>query len=61
MVKPIVGNRQPPLGEGWGIFSWRNGEITPGVDTRTRPILPYGTITQSPAYAPHSLLEILKR
>jgi hypothetical protein len=27
MVKPIVGNRQP-LGEGRGIFSWRNGEFS---------------------------------
>jgi len=33
MVKPIAGNRQPPLGKGWGIFSWRNGEFSPGVDT----------------------------
>jgi hypothetical protein len=32
MVKPIAGTRQPPLGLGWGFFSWRNGEFSPGVD-----------------------------
>ena len=25
-------NFQPPLARGWGIFSWRNGEISFGVD-----------------------------
>jgi len=33
-VRPVAGNRQPPLGEGWGIFNWRNGEFSSGVDTR---------------------------
>jgi len=28
MVNCMVGNRQPPLGPGWGIFSRRNGEIS---------------------------------
>lgn len=28
-------NCQPPLARGWGIFSWRNGEISFGVDTVT--------------------------
>src|SRR6185437_16088454 len=28
MVRPVAGNRQPPLGEGWGIFNWRNGEFS---------------------------------
>ena len=33
MVKPIAGNRQPPLGQGWGIFTRRNGDFSVGVDT----------------------------
>src|SRR5262252_8675227 len=33
MVKEVVGHCQPPLGRGWGIFSWRFGEISIGVDT----------------------------
>ena len=33
MVNEVAGNCQPPLGRGWGIFSWRNGEISVGVDT----------------------------
>src|SRR5262249_31543231 len=36
MVKEVVGGCQPPLGRGWGIFSWRFGETSSGVDkTRT--------------------------
>jgi len=34
IVKPLAGNRQPPLAAGWGIFNWRNGEFSLGVDTR---------------------------
>ena len=26
-----AGTRQPPLGKGWGIFSWRKGEFSVGV------------------------------
>jgi len=32
MVNSVVGNRQPPLGKGWGIFIRRNEEISAGVD-----------------------------
>jgi hypothetical protein len=32
MVNQAAGKRQPPLGRGWGIFSWRKGEISFGVD-----------------------------
>jgi hypothetical protein len=32
IVKEVVGGCQPPLGWGWGIFSWRFGEISIGVD-----------------------------
>jgi transposase InsO family protein len=35
MVKPIAGNRQPPLGQGWGIFTRRNGDFLAGVDRCT--------------------------
>jgi hypothetical protein len=30
-------NCQPPLARGWGNFSWRNGEISVGVDTPRNP------------------------
>ena len=33
IVKPIAGNRQPPLIQGWGIFTRRNGDFSAGVDT----------------------------
>jgi hypothetical protein len=32
IVKPIAGNRQPPLIQGWGIFTRRNGDFSAGVD-----------------------------
>ena len=35
IVKPLAGNRQPPLAAGWGIFNWRNGEFSLGVDICT--------------------------
>src|SRR5215470_19618915 len=28
-------NCKPPLGRGWGIFSWRFGEFSIGVDTKS--------------------------
>ena len=33
MMNGVAGNRQPPLDRGWGIFNWRNGEFSVGVDT----------------------------
>ena len=33
MVNRITGNRQPPLGRGWGNFNRRNGEFSSGVDS----------------------------
>jgi len=33
IVKPIAGNRQPPLIQGWGIFTRRNGDFSAGVDS----------------------------
>ena len=32
IVKPIAGNRQPPLIQGWGIFTRRYGDFSAGVD-----------------------------
>ena len=32
MMKRVAGNCKPPLGRGWGIFSWRFGEFSLGVD-----------------------------
>jgi hypothetical protein len=32
MVQRLVGNRQPPLTQGWGIFIRRNGDFSDGVD-----------------------------
>jgi hypothetical protein len=36
MVNRVTGCRQPPLSRGWGIFDWRNGEFSAGVDTNVR-------------------------
>jgi hypothetical protein len=33
MMKRLAGNCKPPLSRGWGIFSWRFGEFSLGVDT----------------------------
>jgi hypothetical protein len=40
MVNSVVGNRQPPLGKGWGIFIRRNEEISAGVDSKNSTPVP---------------------
>jgi hypothetical protein len=39
----LAENRQPPLAAGWGIFDWRNGEFSVGIDNQPRLLLPVRT------------------